>query len=210
VHETAHEWFGNSITANDVADNWIHEGFASYAEVLFTECEFGKEAGNDYCGGVRKNIDNDITVIGKYGVKTEGSGDMYNKGSNVIHMIRQLVDDDEKFRMILRDLSKTFYHKIITTKEFENYLTLNTGIDLKPLFDQYLRTTKIPRLEYRLIQKKLAFRYINCNEGFNMPVKINADKEIWIKPTTQWQTMNLEKAVKTISLDRNVYVELVK
>jgi aminopeptidase N len=210
VHETAHEWFGNSITAKDVADNWIHEGFASYAEVLFTECEFGKDAGNDYCGGVRKNIDNDIPVIGKYGVKTEGSGDMYNKGSNVIHMIRQLVDDDEKFRTILRDLSKTFYHKIITTNEFENYLSLKTGIDLKPLFDQYLRTTKIPRLECRLTKNKLAFKYSNCNEDFNMPLKIKTDKEIWIRPTTEWQTMSLEKAVKTISLDRNVYVELVK
>lgn len=210
VHETAHEWFGNSITALDVADNWIHEGFASYAEVLFTECEFGKEAGNDYCAGVKKSIDNDIPVIGKYDVRVEGSGDMYNKGSNVIHMIRQLVDDNEKFRMILRDISKAFYHKIITTKEFEDYWILKTGKDLKPLFDQYLRTTKIPQLEYKLTKKKLEFRYTNCNEGFNMPVKIKMEKEFWISPTTQWQTITLEKAFKSISLSRNVYVDLVK
>ncbi|MCD6017156.1 MAG: family peptidase [Bacteroidetes bacterium] len=210
VHETAHEWFGNSITALDVADNWIHEGFASYAEVLFTECEFGKEAGNDYCAGIRKKIDNDIPLIGKYGVKKEGSGDIYNKGSNVIHMIRQLVDDDEKFRLILRDVSRTFYHQIITTKAFEDYLILKTGKDLQPLFDQYLRTTQIPRLEYKLTKNKLEFRYINCNDAFNMPVKVTTEKEFWIYPTTQWQTITLAKASKNISLNRNVYVELVK
>lgn len=210
VHETAHEWYGNSITAQDVADNWIHEGFASYAEVLFTECEFGKEAGNDYCVGIRKKIENDIPLIGKYGVKKEGSGDIYNKGSNIIHMIRQLVDDDEKFRLILRDVSKNFYHRIITTKEFEDYLIVKTGKDLKPLFDQYLRTTKIPRLEYKLTKSKLEFRYTNCNEEFNMPVKITTDKEFWIYPTTQWQFVSLQKPSKNISFDRNVYVELVK
>ena len=210
VHETAHEWFGNSVTALDVADNWIHEGFASYAEVLFTECEFGKEAGNDYCEGVKKSIHNDVPVIGKYGVKKEGSGDMYNKGSNVIHMIRQLVDDDEKFRMILRDVSKTFYHKIITTKELEDYFILKTGTDLKTFFDQYLRTTQIPRIEYKLTKKKLEFRYTNCITEFNMPVKITTDKEFWIYPTTQWQSISLEKTSKNISLNRNVYVELVK
>jgi aminopeptidase N len=210
VHETAHEWFGNSITAKDVADNWIHEGFASYAEVLFTECEFGKEAGNDYCEGVKKSIENDIPIIGKYGVKKEGSGDMYNKGSQVIHMIRQLVDDDEKFRMILRDISKHFYHKIITTKEFEEYLILQTGKELQPLFNQYLRTTQIPKLEYKLVKNKLSFRYTNCIEGFNIPVQIITDKEIWISPNTQWQTITLEKAAKSISLNRNVYLTLVK
>ena len=210
VHETAHEWFGNSITAKDVADNWIHEGFASYAEVLFTECEFGKEAGNDYCEGIKKTIENDIPVIGIYGVKKEGSGDIYNKGSNIIHMIRQLVDNDEKFRMILRDISYHFYHKIITTQEFENYFILKTGKDLKPFFNQYLRKIQIPKLKYKLVKNKLSFRYTNCNDDFNMPVKIKTDKEFWVKPTTQWQTITLDKAYKIISLDRNVYVELVK
>ncbi|MES2567737.1 MAG: M1 family metallopeptidase [Bacteroidota bacterium] len=210
VHETAHEWFGNSITARDVADNWIHEGFASYAEVLFTECEFGKEAGNDYCKGVKKKIDNDIPLIGKYGVKKEGSGDIYNKGSNVIHMIRQLVDDDEKFRLLLRDISTHFYHQIITTGDFEKFIAQKTEKNLKPFFDQYLRTTKIPRLEYKLKKNKLEFKYTNCNVDFNMPVKIKTDKEFWIFPTTQWQSITLESATKSISLNRNVYIELVK
>ena len=210
VHESGHEWFGNNITASDVADNWIHEGFTSYSEVLFTECEFGKEAGNDYCEGVKKSINNDIPIIGQYGVHEEGSGDMYNKGSQVVHMIRQVINDDEKFRMLLRNMNKTFYHKTVSSKELEVFISENTGIDFTPLFDQYLRTIQIPKLEYKISKNKLSFRYVNCIEGFNMPVKIKTDKEILIKPTTQWQSINLEKKAKTISLDRNVYVKFEK
>ena len=210
VHESGHEWFGNNITASDVADNWIHEGFTSYAEVLFTECEFGKEAGNDYCEGVKKSISNDIPIIGQYGVHKEGSGDMYNKGSQVVHMIRQVIDDDEKFRLLLREINQTFYHKTVSSKDLESFITTNAGIDFNPLFNQYLRTIQIPILEYKIKKNKLLFRYSNCIEGFNMPVKIKTDKEILIKPTTQWQTINLEKKIKSISLDRNVYVRLEK
>ena len=210
VHESGHEWFGNNITASDVADNWIHEGFTSYSEVLFTECEFGKEAGNDYCAGVRKSIDNDIPLIGEYGVRKEGSSDIYNKGSQVVHMIRQVINDDENFRLLLRDLNQTFYHKIVSSKELESFICQKTGINFMPVFNQYLRTTQIPRLEYKLTKKKLQFRYTNCIDGFNMSVKIKTDKEIWISPTTQWQTISLDKAYKTISLNRNVCVELVK
>ena len=210
VHESGHEWFGNNITASDVADNWIHEGFTSYAEVLFTECEFGKEAGNDYCEGVKKSINNDIPIIGKYGVHEEGSGDMYNKGSQVVHMMRQVINDDERFRMLLRNMNQTFYHKTVSSKELEGFINENTGIDFTLLFDQYLRTIQIPKLEYKIVKNTLSFRYTNCIDNFNMPVKIKTDKEILIKPRTQWQTINLEHKVKTISLDRNVYVKLEK
>lgn len=210
VHESGHEWFGNSVTAKDVADNWIHEGFTSYSEVLFTECEFGKDAGNDYCEGVKKSIDNDIPVIGKYGVRIEGSGDMYNKGSNVVHMIRQVMNDDEKFRSLLRDINKTYYHQTVSTQELETFINTKTGINFSPVFDQYLRTTQVPKLEYKLTKKKLSYRYTNCIDGFNMPVKIATDKSFWIYPTTQWQTITLAKAYKTVSLDRNVYVDLLK
>jgi aminopeptidase N len=210
VHESGHEWFGNNITASDVADNWIHEGFTSYAEVLFTECEFGKEAGNDYCEGVKKSISNDIPIIGQYGVRKEGSGDMYNKGSQVVHMIRQLMNDDEKFRTLLRNMNQTFYHKTVSSTELEAFIIEKTGIDFTSTFNQYLRTTQIPILEYKIKKNKLSYRYTNCLTEFNMPVKIKTDKEILIKPTTQWQTINLEKKTKTISLDRNVYVKLEK
>lgn len=210
VHESGHEWFGNNITAKDVADNWIHEGFTSYAEVLFTECEFGKEAGNDYCEGVKKSINNDIPIIGKYDVSEEGSGDMYNKGSQVVQMIRQVINDDEKFRLLLRDMNQTFYHKTVSSKELETFIIEKTGIDFTSMFDQYLRTTQIPTLEYKIKKNKLSYKYSNCLTEFNIPVKIKTDKEILIKPKTQWQTINLDKKSRTISLDRNVYVKLEK
>ena len=210
VHESGHEWFGNNITASDVADNWIHEGFTSYAEVLFTECEFGKEAGNDYCEGVKKSINNDIPIIGQYGVHKEGSGDMYNKGSQVVHIIRQIMNDDEKFRLLLRELNKAYCHKTVSSKELEAFINKNTEIDFTPLFNQYLRTTQIPVLEYKIKNNKLSFRYTNCLNEFNMPVKIKTDKEILIKPTIQWQTITLDKKAKMILLDRNVYVKLEK
>lgn len=210
VHESGHEWFGNSITAKDVADNWIHEGFTSYSEVLFTECEFGKEAGNDYCAGVRKSIDNDIPVIGNYNVKKEGSGDMYNKGSNVVHMIRQVMNNDDQFRSLLRDINATYYHKIISTKELEGFIVAKTGIDFTSLFDQYLRTTQIPQLQYKITKGKLSYRYSNCISNFTMPLKIKAGKEFWIKPTTQWQSLVIPAEVKSISIDRNFYVSLIK
>lgn len=210
VHESGHEWFGNNVTAMDVADNWIHEGFTSYSEVLFTECEFGKEAGNDYAVGVRKSIDNDVPVIGEYGVHKEGSGDMYNKGSQVVHMIRQIINDDEKFRSLLRDINSTYYHKIVSTNELEEFINKKTGINFTPIFDQYLRTTQIPKLEYKISRKKLYYRYMNCIKGFSVPIKIETDKDVWITPTTQWQEMPIDKKIKEISIDRNFYMNLEK
>lgn len=210
VHESGHEWFGNNVTATDVADNWIHEGFTSYSEVLFTECEFGKDAGNDYCVGVRKSIDNDIPIIGKYGVHKEGSGDMYNKGSQVVHMIRQIINDDEQFRMLLRDINSNYFHQTVSSHELEEYIIKKTGINFTSLFDQYLRTTQIPKLEYKISKNKLSYRYSNCNQNFSMPVKINADKEIWIKPNTNWQTLQLTSKINSITIDRNFYLNLEK
>jgi len=210
VHESGHEWFGNSVTAADVADNWIHEGFTSYSEVLFTECEFGKEAGNDYCEGVRKTIANDVPLIGPYGVRREGSADIYNKGSNLLHTIRQLVNNDEQFRLLLRDINAQFYHKVVTTAELEAFIIAKTGLDLRSVFDQYLRTTKIPVLQYKLNKGKLSFRYANCVSGFNMPVKITVGKELLIHPTTDWRSIQVNPKVKRITLDRNVYVDLLK
>ncbi|HEY0066603.1 MAG TPA: M1 family metallopeptidase, partial [Flavisolibacter sp.] len=144
VHETGHEWFGNNITTKDVADMWVHEGFTSYSETLFSEFHFGKDSANAYVQGLRRNIDNDIPIIGHYGVNQEGSGDMYYKGSNMLHTIRQIVNDDAKFRNIIRGLNKDFYHQTVTTRQVEDYISKQSGKNLSKVFDQYLRTTDIP------------------------------------------------------------------
>ena len=192
IHESGHEWFANNITTNDIADMWIHEGFTMYSEVLFIEYYYGKKAADEYCLGIRNNIANDIPLIGPYGVNQEGSGDMYNKGANLLHTIRQVINDDELFRNILRGLNKDFYHKTVDSKDVEEYFSKKAGKDLSKIFDQYLRTTKIPALEYKLSDKVISYRWTNCITGFNMPVKIKDQKtETWLSPTTSWQTTKL-------------------
>ena len=207
VHESGHEWFANNITSKDLADMWLHEGFTNYSETLFTECQSGKAAGSDYVIGTRKNIANDIPIIGAYGVNRQGSGDMYYKGGNLLHTIRQVINNDTSFRKIWRGLNATFYHQTVTTQQIENYISKQSGIDFSKVFDQYLRTTKIPVLEYKIAAGSISFRWINCVNGFNLPLKINMGSDIWIKPGTQWQTVQVAGAEgKPFSIDRNFYV----
>src|SRR5450432_1075313 len=187
VHESGHEWFANNITSKDLADMWIHEGITNYSETLFTECQFGKEAGRDYVIGSRKNITNASTIIGPYGVNREGSGDMYYKGGNMMHTIRQVINNDSTFRNILRGLNKTFYHQTVTTQQVEEYISRQSGIDFSKVFDQYLRTIKIPVFEYKTANGKLSYRWSNCVKGFDLPIKINCGAEHWLKPTEEWQ-----------------------
>jgi aminopeptidase N len=213
VHESAHEWFGNNITTREVADMWVHEGFANYSETLFTTSEYGTEAGNDYVVGTRKRISNDVTIIGKYEVNEEGSGDMYYKGGNLIHMIRQIVADDEKFRQILRGLNQEYYHKTVTTQQIENYISAKAGINFSKLFDQYLRTTQIPVLSYTVGKEKgktfLVYFWKNCVDGFDMPVRVTVapGKTAWINPTTKIQKLKItKKKLPNFTVDRNFYV----
>ncbi len=174
IHESGHEWFGNNITTKDIADMWVHEGFTNYSETLYTQWLYGEEAGNDYCVGIRKNISNNIPIIGPYGVNKEGSGDMYYKAANMIHNIRHSINNDVLFRKILRGLNSTFYHKTVTTQQVENYISTTTGINFSKTFDQYLRTIQIPELEYYAdsVASKITYRWVNSIDGFDMPLTI--------------------------------------
>jgi aminopeptidase N len=208
VHESGHEWWGNNISMRDGADMWIHEGFTNYAENLFVEYYWGKQAGQDYVIGTRKNIRNDRPIIGTYGANREGSGDMYSKGGNMLHTIRQIVNDDEKWRSILMGLQKDFYHQTVTTQQIEAYITEHAGIDLSKVFDQYLRTTKVPMFSYRIDGSKLEFEWKNVVGGFNMPLKVTINgKEMWLKPTDKSQTITHGAPITALVLDRNFYVE---
>ena len=196
VHESGHEWFANSITSKDIADMWIHESFTNYSETLFTEYWYGRQEGQEYCFGIRKNILNDKPIIGPYGVNREGSGDMYYKGANMINSIRNAMGDDAKFRDMLVDMNKTFYHKTVSTADVERFMSQESGIDLSKVFDQYLRTIQIPQLEYAFSndRKTLYFRYVNCVPGFNLPLYIRADKGsavVKLRPTEAWQNTKI-------------------
>ncbi|MBI1835714.1 MAG: M1 family metallopeptidase [Flavobacteriia bacterium] len=205
IHESGHEWFGNNITSKDIADMWIHESFTNYSETLFTTSEFGVQKGNKYVIGTRKLIKNDIPVVGEYGVNKEGSGDMYYKGANMLHTIRQIVNDDEKFRKLLRGLNEYFYHQTVTTDQIEKYINQNLGIDLTCIFNQYLRTVKIPNLVFYVENNSIYYKWDNCVENFKIPVKLNNGE--WISPSFEWQRYDLKwYKQKKLEIDSNFYV----
>ena len=208
IHEAGHEWFGNNITNKDVADMWIHEGFTSYSESLYTESLFGKQAGSDYVIGTRYSIANEKPLIGIYGVNHEGPADMYNKGANMIHTFRTWLNDDVKFREILRGMNKTFYHQTVTTKQIEDYLAQQSGLDLKLFFDQYLRTPRIPLLEIKQEGKDILYRYNYVVDGFNMPVRLVGD-QITLYPTQEWKVLKEGKFKSSfdVEVNPNYYID---
>jgi len=211
VHEAGHEWFANNITNKDIADMWIHEGFTAYSENLFLDYHYGKQAASEYVIGTRRGIQNNKPIIGHYNVNKEGSGDMYYKGANMLHTLRQLIEDDEKWRQILRGLNQTFYHQTVTTQQIENYISEQTGIDLTEFFNQYLRTTKIPTFEYSIKNKELKYRWINIVDKFDMPIQVTIDdKEQWVFPKAEWQTKTISSSKMPIEVNPNFYIKVNK
>ena len=215
VHESAHEWWGNNISAKDHADMWIHESFANYAEGIYTECQDGKQAGAEYVIGSRKNIRNDEPIVGQFGVNDEGSGDMYYKGGSMLHTIRQVVNDDEKWRGILRGVNATFWHQTVSGAQLRDYISRQAGIDLSKVFEQYLETTMVPTLEYRLAKGKLSYRWTNVVKGFAMPVRVqlpgvSGNAYTLLHPTEAWTTTPIRGATTTsvVRADPNFYVEV--
>ena len=207
VHESGHEWFANNITNIDVADMWIHEGFTAYSENLYLDYHFGKQASEEYVIGTRLRISNDIPIIGPYGVNQRGSNDMYYKGANILHTLRQLVGDDEKWRKVLRGLNKEFYHQTVNTLQVENYISKSLGMNLNSFFDQYLRDNKVPVLEYFVKDEILNARWTNCIPAFEMPIIVSInDTDQWIEPNTKWKQMEAKEPVKSVKLDPNFYV----
>jgi len=196
IHESAHEWFGNNITARDNADMWVHESFANYAEGLYVECKFGKAAGARYIIGARNGIRNDTPIIPAYGVNGSGSGDMYPKGGNMLHTIRQIVGNDSLWREILTGLNREFRHRTVTGKQVQDYIAQHSGRKLDKVFQQYLTTTMVPELEYRIAGNRLSYRWTHVVPGFDMPVGVTLSDKGYtvIHPTESWQTTTITLA----------------
>ncbi|OON68403.1 peptidase M1 [Hymenobacter sp. CRA2] len=198
VHESGHEWFGNNITSKDIADMWIHESFTNYSESLYIETHFGKPAGLEYLHGLRRVIQNDGPIIGVYGVNREGSGDMYPKGANMLGMVRTVLNDDAKWRQILRGLNQQFYHQTVTTEQIVGYINQQAGRDLTKIFDQYLRHANIPTLEVRFEQGRAVARWIADVRGFDMPVRLRTKGGEWrlVQPSTAFQPIDVPGLAK--------------
>ncbi len=198
VHESAHEWFGNNISAKDHADMWIHESFGMYAEALYLECTKGKDAADTYVAGLRSSmIKNDTPIIGTYGVQdVPRSQDRYPKGANMLMTMRAVVANDTTWLATLRGLNQTFWHQTVTAKQIRDHMSTSTGVDLSKIFVQYQETIKIPNLEYKIVGGTLSYRWTNAIPGFNMPVDVTvgSGSPTRIAPTEQWQSMPMVSA----------------
>lgn len=211
VHESGHEWFANNITYKDIADMWVHEGFTAYSESLFVDYHFGTKAAGEYVIGTRQNIRNDRPIIGVYDVNYSGSGDMYSKGSNMLHTLRQIAGDDKLWRSVLRRLNQDFYHQTVTSKQIEDYLGRMLNRDLGPFFDQYLRDTRVPIFAFSFSGGEFLYRWEDCVEGFDMPIKFGFDGDMqWLEPTTEWQSMDYPQDFGRYELDPDFYVTMMK
>lgn len=193
IHETGHEWFGNSITSKDIADMWIHEGFTTYSESVFVECLYGYEKAQEYLNGQKRSVQNDKPVIGKYLVNNEGSTDMYYKGAQLLNTLRHIVDNDKKWWEILLKYSETYRHKIIDTKTVIDYFNAETGKDLTSIFNQYLNYTNIPVLEYKIKKNKIDYRWKTNVSDFKMPAILKVgNREVRLDGTNDWQSYKVK------------------
>ncbi len=200
IHESAHEWFANSITASDPADMWIHESFTTYAEALYVECTMGTEASQQYLNEQKPKIENKNPMIGPRDVYFHGrtDNDIYYKGTWMLHTMRNMIDDDSLWFSALEGFCNEFKMKIITTRDVLAYFNKATNRSWDAFFDQYLNHAQLPLLEYKVKMGTegtiiVKYRWRNIVKGFNMPVKVTMTKDKWdfVTPTEGWQLIDL-------------------
>ncbi len=198
IHETAHEWWGNSVTSKDIADMWIHESFGAYTEAIFVECQYGHDEALKYINGKKSNVLNDRPIIGTYNVHKRGSGDMYDKGQLVLNTLRSVIDNDALWFSIVRGLAETFKYQTITADDVFKFINEKSAKNLSCFYEQYFRTTLVPQLVVRTSKKgntvTARYRWERVVEDFRMPVKVTIapNKYEFITPTTEWQTIELK------------------
>jgi aminopeptidase N len=191
VHESAHEWFGNSVTAADTCDEWIHEGWGTYLECIYVEHMFGYSDALKYVNGYKTKVRNREPIITPPGINRTPPQDMYFKGALFIHTLRSVVDDDTRWRALLKDLYQRFKYQNIATADVAEFFSRETGLPLTPIFDQYLRHAALPVLELQFPEEgRVAYRWNAGVREFAMPVRVGR-RDRWqvIRPTTEWQTM---------------------
>jgi aminopeptidase N len=193
VHESGHEWFGNSVSAADRSDMWIHEGWTTYLEVLYVEFHWGRDDSIKYVNGMKGRIGNRRPVILPRGINATPPQDMYFKGALFLHTLRSVLDDDGLWQRLLRDFYQEHKYRNIMTEDVVAFFNRETGRDLTPIFDQYLRHPAIPVLELKFDEARdeVAYRWKTDVETFAMPVRVGTP-DAWkvIEPTTDWRTMS--------------------
>jgi aminopeptidase N len=209
IHETGHEWFGNSITSKDIADMWIHESFTTYSECVYVECQFGYEKAMAYINGQKKLIANQKPVIGQFGVNFKtGNSDMYYKGALMLNTIRHIINDDAKWWAMLKKYAETFRHKIIETKDVVAFFSEESGLNLSPIFDQYLKHKTLPELELKFTEGALQYRWKTDVAIFKMPFEYKiGSKSTRLEGTNAWQSAPIKlKNQADFSLEENKFL----
>lgn len=210
VHELAHEWFGNNITMSDLADRWVQEGFAAYGEELFIEELLGRNVGRYFfLNRIPNKIKHNYPLVSEHGVFKDAGPDMYFKGWAIIHMLREIINDDIEFQSFLQNLNQKFYHQTIYSWQLEAFCSIFFKKDFSKYFNQYLRFPTVPILEYSIKGNKLKYRLIADVAGLEIPIKLTSP-EIWITATTQWTEIKLKKRemLKPLSVDPNFLLDV--
>ena len=203
IHESGHEWFGNNITAKDIADSWIHEGFTTYSEAVFVECRHGKKAAEAYIKGLRRSIRNQEPLVGTMGVDDNASSDIYNKGANILQTVRTVINNDETWRNILRGLNEKFHLKTVTTKDVVDYISKESGRDFSTIFKTYLDYAKIPTLEIMELERHTKYRWSTSEKNFDLPIQVKlSDQSEWITlyPSSKWKKLKSKNSI-TVDTD---------
>jgi len=213
IHESAHEWFGNSVTAADVSDMWIHEGWATYLEALFVEYTYGHDDALKYLKGYKSKVQNRTPIITQRGVNRTPPQDMYFKGALFINTLRSVVNDDKRWWALLHDFYQHFKYKNIMTEDVVAYFNQKTGMNLTPIFDQYLRHTALPTLELKFDDDAgtVSYRWQADEPAFAMPVRVGT-KDNWqiIQPTAEWKTMKTRLKKDEFQVATDLYFINVK
>ena len=192
IHESGHEWFGNAVSAADVSDMWIHEGWTTYLEALYVEHVFGYEDALKYINGYKAKVQNREPIITQRAIHRTPPQDMYFKGALFLHTLRNVVNDDERWWRVLRQFFQTFKYQNILTEDVVAFFNRALGRELTPMFDQYLRRAELPTLEVAFNEKEstIAYRWRASEREFAMPIRAGT-RGAWVtlQPTTDWQVV---------------------
>ncbi len=208
IHETGHEWFGNAVSASDVSDMWIHEGWTTYLECMYVEHVFGYDDALKYTNAYKRKIRNRRPIITQRGIHQTPPQDMYFKGALFLHTMRGVMDDDEKWWALVREVYDSFKFKNILTEDMVELFNQRYERDMTAVFDQYLRRADLPTLELAFDEEagKVNYRWQATIEGFDMPIRVG-DPEAWqtIEPTTEWQSMETELSQADFAVATDLY-----
>jgi aminopeptidase N len=208
IHESGHEWFGNSISAADVSDMWIHEGWTTYLEVVYVEGTFGYDDALKYVNGYKAKVRNREPIVTTRGIHKTPHQDQYFKGALFIHTLRGIVNDDREWWKLIRGLYNRFKYRNIMTEDIVQFFNQETGKNLTPIFNQYLRHSELPTLEltFNKAEGTVSYRWKADEKGFAMPIRAGK-RGAWtvIQPTTEWQTMKTPLGIDDFEVATDLY-----